>query len=104
MVQGPLVFFDRPELDLLLQLYGRFVAAGEWRDYAIDGLADRAIFWVFKSAHEHPLYGIEKCPALARKQGAFCIYGRGDVILKRGHELKPLLHFFDRRRFSVIEP
>src|SRR5213079_1136636 len=65
-----IVFFERRELTRLLSLYGRMVAAGEWRDYAIDGLSESAVFSVFKRSSESPLYRIEKRPSLARRQGA----------------------------------
>ena len=97
------VFFDRRELDVLLRLYGRQVAAGEWRDYAIDGLAEAAVFSVFRRAAEQPAYRIEKRPALARRQGAWAVYGQGGVVLRRGHELAQVLRVFDSRRFSVVE-
>lgn len=100
---APVVFFDRRELDALLRLYGRMVAAGEWRDYAIDGLKDRAVFSVFRRASEAPLYRIEKRPDLARRQGAWAVVGAGGVILKRGHELGPVLRVFDKGRFAVVE-
>jgi len=96
-------FFERPELNRLFRLYGRMVAAGHWRDYAIDGLADAAVFSVYRRASESPLYRIEKRPALARKQGAWAVIGHGGVILRRGHELDQVLRFFDRARFAVIE-
>lgn len=97
------VYFDRRELNQLLGLYGRMVTAGHWRDYAIDGLKDAAVFSVFRRASEAPLYRIEKRPALARRQGAWAILAHGGLILKRGHELPPLLRFFDRERFSVVD-
>src|SRR5580700_4762365 len=96
-------FFERRELDRLLQLYGRMVAAGQWRDYAIDGLKDAAVFSVFRRASESPLYRIEKRPALAKRQGAWAIIGQGDVILRRGRELDQVLRFFERDRFNVVE-
>ena len=99
----PLVFFERRELDRLLGLYGMRVAAGEWRDYAIDGLSDSAVFSVFRRASEAPAYRIEKRPALARRQGQWAIIGPGGLILKRGHELEQVLRFFDRSRFSVVK-
>ena len=99
---GP-VFFDRRELDPLLRLYGRMVAQGEWRDYAIDGLSDAAVFSVFRRASEAPMYRIEKRPALAKRQGAWAVIGSGGHILKRGHDLAQVLRFFDRGRFSVVE-
>ena len=97
------VFFERRELDRLLNLYGRMVAAGEWRDYGIDGLTDAAVFSVFKRAAEAPLYRIEKRPALARRQGAWAVIGQGGLVLRRGHELEQVLRFFDRGRFKVVD-
>ncbi len=96
-------FFERRELDRLLRLYGQMVAAGHWRDYAIDGLADAAVFSVYRRASEAPLYRIEKRPALARRQGAWAVIGQAGVILRRGHELDQVLRFFDRARFAVVE-
>ena len=97
------VFFDRRELDAILHVYGRMVAAGEWRDYALDGLKDAAVFSVFRRASEAPLYRIEKRPALARRQGAYAVLAPGNVVLKRGHELAQVLKVFDTRRFRVVE-
>ena len=101
--RGAQVFFDRRELDAILRVYGRMVAAGEWRDYAIDGLKDYAVFSVFRNAAEHPLYRIEKRPALARKQGAFAVIGQGGMILKRGHELSGVLFPLERRLLKLVE-
>ena len=97
------VFFDRRELDRLLGLYGRMVAAGEWRDYGIDGLREAAVFSVFRRASESPLYRIEKRPALARRQGAWAVIGQGGLVLKRGHDLDQILKIFDRGRFRVVD-
>jgi hypothetical protein len=97
------VFFERRELERLLRLYGRMVAAGEWRDYAMDGLAEAAVFSVFRRSSEQPLYRIEKRPALARRQGAWSIVGEGGMILRRGHELDQVLRFFDKGRFKVVD-
>ena len=97
------VFFDRPELDLILSVYGRMVAAGEWRDYGIAALKDAAVFSVFRRTAEAPLYRIEKRPALARRQGAYSVVDAGGLILKRGHELAQVLRVFDTRRFRVVE-
>ena len=96
------VFFERRELTRILSLYGRMVAAGEWRDYAIDALFEACVFSVYMRASEAPLYRIEKRPALARRQGAWAVIGQGGVILKRGHELDAVLRFFDRGRFKVV--
>jgi hypothetical protein len=89
------VTFQRRELDLLLRLYGRMVAAGEWRDYAIDHLKDRALFSVYRRTSEMPLFQIAKVPALARKQGAFIVTQTGGKVLKRGHELIRVISVFD---------
>jgi len=89
------VSFDRREIDQILRLYGRMVAANEWRDYAIDHLADRAVFSVFRRASEVPLFQIVKEPKLARRQGAFSVVATGGRILKRGHELARVLGVFD---------
>jgi hypothetical protein len=97
------VFFDRRELNQLLSLYGRMVSAGHWRDYAIDGLKDAAVFSVFRRSSEFPLYRIEKRPALARRQGVWAILAHGGLVLRRGHELGPVLKFFDRARFAVVD-
>jgi hypothetical protein len=101
--RGAVTFFERRELDRLLRLYGRMVAAGEWRDYAIDGLKDAAIFSIFRRASEAPLYRIEKRPDLARRQGAWAVIGEGGMTLRRGHELDQVLRFFERGRFAVVE-
>lgn len=96
-------FFDRRELERLLRLYGRMVAAGEWRDYAIDGLRDAAVFSVFRRTSEEPLYRIEKRPALARRQGAWAVIGQGGHVLRRGHELDQILRVFDKGRLKVVD-
>ncbi len=99
----PLVFFDRPELDRLLRLYGRMVAAGDWRDYAIDGGREAATFSVFRRSGEAALYRMEKQPALAKRQGAWSVIAQGGVILRRGHELEQVLKVFDTRKFRVVD-
>lgn len=91
------VTFHRRELDLILRVYGTMVAAGEWRDYAIDHLRDRAIFSVFRRTSEVPLFQIVKTPSLARRQGAFSIVAASGQILKRGHELARVLAVFDKK-------
>ena len=91
------VTFQRRELDQILRLYGRMVAANEWRDYAIDHLADRAVFSVFRRTSETPLYSITKNPALARKQGTWSVTSATGLILKRGHELARVLLVFDKK-------
>ncbi|MBZ6075682.1 DUF2794 domain-containing protein [Microvirga puerhi] len=90
------VSFDRLELQTILNLYGRKVADGEWRDYAIDFLTDRAVFSIFRRTSEMPLYRIEKAPKLARKQGAYSVIVSSGLILKRGHELAAVLRVLDK--------
>jgi hypothetical protein len=97
---GPLpsqVTFNRLELHRILNLYGRMVADGEWRDYAIDFLKDRAVFSVFRRASEVPIYRIEKDPRLARKQGIYSVISASGLILRRGHELDRVLLVIDRK-------
>lgn len=91
------ITFNRRELDVILNVYGRMVADGEWRDYAIDHLKDRAVFSVFRRAAEVPLYRIEKDPKMARRQGAYKVVSASGQILKRGHELKQVLKVFDKK-------
>jgi hypothetical protein len=95
------VTFNRLELNRILNLYGRMVADGEWRDYAIDFLKDRAVFSIFRRASEMPLYRIEKDPRLARKQGAYSVVSATGHILRRGHELDRVLLVIDRK-LSVV--
>lgn len=101
--QAPTVFFERPELNAILNLYGRMVAAGEWKDYAIGAHEDAAVFAVFRRASEAPLYRIEKRPSLARRQGAWSVTGPGGHILRRGHELAQVLKVFESRKFKVVD-
>ena len=86
-----MVSFDRMELDLILSLYGLQVGAGEWRDYAIDMLKEKAVFSIFRHTSDVPLYRIEKDPKLARRQGAYSVVAPGGQILKRGRDLKMVL-------------
>ncbi|HWT58680.1 hypothetical protein GGI64_003446 [Rhizobium leguminosarum] len=90
------VTFHRRELDAILWIYGRMVGDGEWRDYAIDHLKDKAVFSVFKRSGEMPLFRIEKNPKLAAKQGAYSVINVHGTILKRGHELNQVLKVFDK--------
>jgi hypothetical protein len=93
--QKPYVGFDRRELHTILNLYGRKVAAGDWRDYAIDFLKDRALFSVYKRASERPLYVIEKNPRLRHKQGQYMVTIEDGRVLKRGHELETVLRVLE---------
>jgi hypothetical protein len=90
------VSFDRAELQAILNLYGRMVAAGEWRDYAIDFMPEKAVFSIFRRTSEVPLYRIEKDPKLAKKQGAYSVIVSTGRILKRGHELARVLRVLDK--------
>lgn len=90
------VTFDRRELNQILRVYGFMVSAGEWRDYAIDHLSDRAIFSVFRRTSEVPMFRIEKNPKLSRKQGIYSVIAASGLILKRGHELDRVLRVFDK--------
>lgn len=91
------VTFNRFELNRILNLYGRMVADGEWRDYAIDFLKDQAVFSIFRRASEMPLYRIVKDPRLARKQGVYSVVSAGGLILRRGHDLDRVLLVIDRK-------
>ncbi|AXS42090.1 DUF2794 domain-containing protein [Breoghania sp. L-A4] len=95
---APRIAFNRQELAQILRVYGRNVAAGEWRDYAIDFHKDKAIFSVFRHTSEVPLYRIEKDPKNARKQGAYSVLAAGGMILKRGRDLETVLRVLDRKR------
>ena len=90
------ITFDRRELSQILNVYGRKVASGEWRDYAIDMMREKAVFSVFRRASESPLYRIEKAPKLARRQGAYSVVAATGLILKRGHDLARVLRALDK--------
>ncbi|MCI4665670.1 MAG: DUF2794 domain-containing protein [Neomegalonema sp.] len=98
-----IVTFHRTELSPILAVYGRMVAAGEWRDYAIDHLREVALFSVFRHTAESPLYRIEKRPKLAQRQGAYAVIGHDGRVLKRGRELAVVLKFFDRKLMKLID-
>ncbi len=95
--QATEVRFDRRELDQILRVYSFMVAGGEWRDYGISHLKDRAVFSVFRRTSEMPLYRIEKDPKLARRQGAYSVINASGMVLKRGHDLGQVLKMFDRQ-------
>ena len=94
--------FDRLELSRILDLYGRMVAAGHWRDYAIELGRDAAVFAAFRRAAERPEFRIEKRPALRVKQGPWALIGEGGAVLKRGHELGPVLAPVERRLLKLV--
>lgn len=97
------VGFDRAELQRILDLYGRMVAAGHWRDYAIDLERERAVFSCFRRTAENPEFRIEKRPALRSRQGMWALIGEGGAVLKRGHELGPVLAPVERRLVKLVE-
>ena len=92
---APAVTFDRRELMTILNVYGRKVAGGEWRDYAIDFLRERALFSIYKRSSERPLYVIEKNPRLRSKQGQYMVLSQEGRVLKRGHELSTVLRVLE---------
>lgn len=96
------VGFDRQELTRILDLYGRMVAAGHWRDYAIDLGREAASFAAFRRSAERPEYRIEKRPALRSRQGMWALIGETGAVLKRGHELVPLLAPIERRLLKIV--
>ncbi len=95
--------FEREELQRILDLYGRMVAAGEWRDYAMDFSKDAAVFSAFRRAAERPQTQIEKRPSLRNKQGMWTLLGEHGQILKRGHELAGVLAPVERRLLKTVE-
>ncbi len=90
------VAFDRRELDQILRVYGRMVAAGEWRDYSIDFLKEKAVFSIFRRAAEMPIYRVEKVPKNAQKQGAYAVIAASGLIMKRGQDLARVLAVLDK--------
>lgn len=94
--------FERAELNRIVDLYGRMVAAGLWKDYAIEFRPDAAAFRAFRRAAERPEYRIEKRPALRHKQGMWALIGESGQVLKRGHELGPVLAPIERRLLKVV--
>lgn len=97
------VTFDRAELGIILSVYGRMVAAGEWRDYGMSFLREVAVFSVFRRATEHPLYRIEKRPKLRGAQGLYAVIGMDGRILKRGHDLRMVLRVLEKKLIRAVE-
>jgi hypothetical protein len=97
------VGFERPELNRILDLYGRMVAAGHWKDYAMEMGKDAAVFAAFRRAAERPEFRIEKRPALRGRQGMWALIGEQGVVLKRGHELGPVLAPVERRLMKLVD-
>lgn len=96
------VGFERAELSRILDLYGRMVAAGQWRDYAMDFNRDTAVFAAFRRAAEHPQARIEKRPALRARQGMWTLFGEHGQVVKRGHELAGVLAPVERRLLRAV--
>lgn len=94
--------FDRTELQRILDLYGRMVAAGHWRDYAMQFAPDLASFAAFRRAAERPEILIEKRPSLRQKQGAWALVGEHGAVLKRGQELQGVLAPLERRLIKLV--
>ena len=97
------VAFDRSELSLILSVYGRMVAAGEWRDYGISNLREVAVFSVFRRTAENPLYRIEKRPKLRSKQGMYAVIGMDGRVLKRGANLKSVLRILELKLIRAVK-
>lgn len=97
------IWFDRKELDLILRIYGRLVAEGECKDYAIGAFSDYAAFCMHKRASEEPTWIVEKRPELAKRQGAFSVTNATGQILKRGHDLAQVLKVLEKKKFQVVD-
>ncbi len=100
--QADVVSYQRDELSIILSLYGKMVAAGEWRDYGISSLKDQAVFSVFRHTAEFPIYRIEKTPKLGAKQGQYSVVGMDGRILKRGRDLKTVLSVLERKLIKAV--
>jgi len=103
LMPGLQVAFHRTELSEIMSLYGRMVAAGEWRDYGISCLRDVAVFSVFRRTAENPLYRIEKRPRLRGKQGMYAVIGIDGQVLRRGHDLRTVLRVLERKLIRAVE-
>ncbi len=97
------VAFGRAELSVILSLYGRMVAAGEWRDYGISHLRDAAVFSVFRRTAETPIYRIEKRPRLRARQGQYAVIGMDGRVLRRGGNLRTVLRVLERKLIRAVE-
>ena len=100
---GDVIAFDRTELGVILSVYGRMVAAGEWRDYAMTFLPDVAVFSVFRRAAETPLYRIEKRPKLRNAQGMYAVLAMDGRVLRRGHDLRIALRVLERKLIRAVD-
>ncbi len=100
--QVPLTRFDRHELNRILTIYGRMVAAGEWRDYALDFLEDAAVFSIFRRSSEMALFKVEKRPRLKSKQGQYAVVAANGLVLRRGHDLPQVLKIFEKKLLKAL--
>ena len=96
------VAFHRGELGEILRVYGFMVAAGEWRDYGISCLRERAVFSIYRRSAENPLYRVEKVPKLRNRQGMYAVIGMDGQVLKRGHDLRTVLRVFDKKMIRPV--
>ncbi len=96
------IAFNRIEIGIIMNTYGRMVAAGEWRDYAMSFLKDVAVFSVFRRTAEFPIYRIEKRPKLRHKQGQYAVIAMDGRILKRGHDLKTVLRVLEQKLIRAV--
>ena len=99
---SPQIGFTRAELSRIIDLYGRMVAAGMWKDYALEFGRDHAAFWAFRRTAERPEFRIEKRPSLRNRQGMWALVNEAGTVLRRGHELGPLLSPIERRLLKVV--
>lgn len=97
------ISFHRTELSVIMSVYGRMVSAGEWRDYGISMLKERAVFSIFRRSAENPLYRVEKHPKLANKQGQYSVVGMDGQVLKRGNDLKAVMRVFDKMLIRAVD-
>ncbi|MGV6848917.1 MAG: DUF2794 domain-containing protein [Marinibacterium sp.] len=97
------VAFNRAELGVIMTVYGRFVAAGEWRDYGMSFLREVAVFSIFRRTAEVPIYRIEKRPKLRNKQGQYSVVGMDGQILKRGTDLRQVLRVLERKLIRAVD-
>lgn len=96
------IFFERSEFEAILNIYGKMVASGYWKDYAISGAKDVATFAVFQKASERPIFRITKTPALRHKQGAYAILSSQGQVVKRGQELSQVLKYFEKKLIKLV--
>ncbi|WP_112321068.1 DUF2794 domain-containing protein [Oceanibium sediminis] len=97
------ITFHRSELAQIMPVYGRMVALGEWRDYGMSFLKDVAIFAIFRRAAEHPIYRIEKRPALANRQGQYAVIGMDGQVLKRGSDLRVVMRVLEKKLIRAVQ-